>query len=271
MVLIIANHFLHTSRLVGEAAGRRDGTRRTVREDLDGHRLACVHQVWDEGDLRVPVDLIVYDNDSSDDGLPALQALTRSCGIPFEASGFPLDTPSNSHGEILGRFVLDPASRDADYLLFLDSDVCFTRPGVLTHLLARLESDPLAFRAGPLLTWDGETEITPRDSSLYTNRLHPCCALVRNTDLLRDVVTHIGLTAATVIWAEHTDYADTFALTTRTMRTHGLHHALVDVPIAHAFEISYIGEAETLRREKEQRRDQWLTLFRALDPPAATS
>ena len=54
-------------------------------------------------------------------------------------------------------------------------------------------------------------------------------------------------------------------MTTRTMRTHGLHHALVDVPIAHAFEISYIGEAEALRTEKEHRRDQWLTHFRGLD------
>jgi len=212
-----------------------------------------------------PLDLVVYDNGSSDAGLPALQALTRRLCIPFRASGFPIDTANNSHGEILGRFVLDPANRDADYLLFLDSDVCFTRPGVLTQLLAVLESDPLAFGAGPVLTWDGETEITARDSSLYTSRLHPCCALVRNTDLLREVVTHIGLTAANVIWAEHADYADTFAMTTRTMRTHGLHHALVDVPIAHAFEISYIGEAEALRTEKEHRRDQWLTHFRGLD------
>lgn len=72
---------------------------------------------------------------------------------------------------------------------------------VLTQLLAALETDPTAFGAGPVLTWDGETEITPRDSTLYTSRLHPCCALVRNTDLLRDVVTHVGLTPSEVIWA----------------------------------------------------------------------
>jgi len=218
-----------------------------------------------------PFDLVVYDNDSSDPGLSALQALTRRLGIPFQSSGFPISTPHNSHGEILGRFVLDPVNCDADYLLFLDSDVCFARPGVLSRLLAALDADPRAFGAGPVLTWDGETEITPRDSSLYTSRLHPCCALVRNTALLRDVVTHIGLTAANVIWAEHTNYADTFAMTTRTMRTHGLHHVLVDVPVAHAFEISYIGEAEALRTEKEKRRDRWLTHFRAIEPPAEPS
>lgn len=74
-----------------------------------------------------------------------------------------------------------------------------------------------------------------------------------------------------MIWAEHTEYADTFAMATRTMRTHGLHHVLVDVPIAHAFETSYIGEAEALRTEKERRRDQWLAHFRALDDPAERS
>lgn len=73
-----------------------------------------------------------------------------------------------------------------------------------------------------------------------------------------------------MIWAEHIDYSDTFTMGTRAMRTHGLHHTLVDAPIAHAFEISYIGEAEALRAEKEQRRDQWLTHFRDLDSPAET-
>ena len=217
------------------------------------------------------LDLVVYDNDSNDVGLADLQALTRRLGVPFTASGFPIETANNSHGEILGRFVLDPAIREADYLLFLDSDICFTRPGVLAQLLAALEADPTAFGAGPVLTWDGETDITPRDSTLYTSRLHPCCALVRNTDLLREVVTHIGLTPGNVIWADHTDhtdYADTFAMATRVMRTHGLHHVLVDVPIAHAFEISYIGDAEALRSDKEQRRDHWLAHFRAADSPA---
>jgi hypothetical protein len=214
-----------------------------------------------------PLDLIVYDNNSSDAGLPALRALTRHLGISFAPSGFPIDTPHNSHGEILGRFALDPTSRDATYLLFLDSDVCFTAPGLLSQLRHALDSDSAAFGAGPLLTWDGETEITPRDSSLYTSRLHPCCALVRNDDLLRDVVTHTGFTAANVIWADHTEYADTFAMATRTMRTHGMHHVLVDVPIAHAFEMSYIGEAEALRTVKEQRRDRWLAHFRGLEEP----
>lgn len=104
-----------------------------------------------------PLDLVVYDNDSNDADLANLRALTRSLDVPFITSGFPIDTTNNSHGEILGRFVLDPASGDADYLLFLDSDVCFTQPGVLTQLLAALDADPSAFGAGPVLTWDGET------------------------------------------------------------------------------------------------------------------
>lgn len=97
-----------------------------------------------------PLDLVVYDNDSNDADLADLQALTRRLGVPFRASGFPIDTANNSHGEILGRFVLDPATRDADYLLFLDSDICFTRPGVLTQLLPpRHRPDSLRRRTRP--------------------------------------------------------------------------------------------------------------------------
>jgi hypothetical protein len=254
---------------------QRVETRPSTRAVMVNHNTSAFAELairsWFANNRDYPVDLVVYDNDSSDPGLPALRALTGRLGIPFQASGFSITSPYNSHGEILGRFVLDPVNRHADYLLFLDSDVCFTRPGVLGRLLDSLDADPTVFGAGPVLTWDGETEITPRGSSLYTSRLHPCCALVRNTDLLRDIVTHIGLTAASLIWAEHTEYADTFALTTRAMRTHGLHHVLVDVSIAHAFEISYIGEAEALRGEKEQRRDHWLAQFRALDRPADPS
>lgn len=139
---------------------QRDGSGPSTRAVMVNHNTSAFAELAIRSlfanNSDYPLDLVVYDNDSNDADLADLQALTRSLGIPFIASGFPIDTANNSHGEILGRFVLDPATRDADYLLFLDSDVCFTHPGVLTQLMAALETDPTAFGAGPVLTWDGE-------------------------------------------------------------------------------------------------------------------
>lgn len=216
----------------------------------------------------VDLALTVYDNDSTDDqsGLLAAAAQHR---VSVVRSGFPTDTPGNSHGEVLRRFVLEPAERDAELLLFLDTDVCFTRPGTLATLAASLAADPRLFGVGPRMSWDGQTRL-PADveanPGLYRNRLHPCCALVANTTVFRSVADHLGLSGAKLLHADHAEELDTFELMTRAMRTHGLRHLVVDdALVMHAFAVSYPDESSALLPEKHARRDYWLNLMRACD------
>lgn len=216
----------------------------------------------------VDLALTVYDNDSTDDqsGLLAAAAQHR---VSVVQSGFTTDTLGNSHGDVLRRFVLDPAGHAAELLLFLDADVCFTRPGTLATLAGALAADAQLFGVGPRLSWDGQTAL-PADveanPSLYRNRLHPCCALVANTTLFRSVAEHLGLSGARLLHADHAEQLDTFELMTRAMRTHGLRHLVVhDALVMHAFAVSYPDESSTLLPEKHARRDHWLNLTRARD------
>lgn len=209
--------------------------------------------------------LTVYDNASVDDRGGMLSA-AGTYGAQVLQSGFPISTPGNSHGEILRRFVLDPANEQADQLLFLDADICFTRPGTITTLLTVLSKHPDAFGVGPRMSWDGETPMptTLSDNpNLYVNRLHPCCALIANTPVFRSVVDHIGLSCARMLYADHEDYLDTFELMTKVMRTHQLRHVIADdALIMHAFAVSYPDESSALIPQKAQRRDRWLTIMR---------
>lgn len=212
--------------------------------------------------------LTVFDNDSEDDTEP-LRRYAARMRVPIVPSGFTTHTPNNSHGEILRRFVLDPARTGCDYLLFLDADVCFTQPDTLRRLLDAVGADAAAFGAGPRMSWDGETELpdeVARNPALYERRLHPCCALVRNMPLFRRIVAEVGLSAISYHWGERSEYFDTFELMTRVMRTHGSHHIIADVLVMHAFAVSYPDESSPLLPEKHQRRDEWLDRFRAAPP-----
>jgi GT2 family glycosyltransferase len=133
--------------------------------------------------------LTVYDNGSTDD-CGGLLAAADTYGVRVVQSGFPISTPGNSHGEVLRRFVLDPANREADQFLFLDADVCFTQPGTINTLSDTLSNHPDAFGVGPRMSWDGQSALPTEVSNnpaIYANRLHPCCALVCNTAVFRSV------------------------------------------------------------------------------------
>ncbi|MFD2081211.1 Glycosyltransferase, GT2 family [Actinopolymorpha cephalotaxi] len=212
--------------------------------------------------------LTVYDNASTDDRAGLLRAVDEY-GVPLVPSGFTTRTENNSHGEILRRFVLDPANADCSYFLFLDTDVCFTRQGTIEQMRAALDSEEKAFGAGPRMSWDGERE-TPTErerakaSRLFDRRLHPACALVRNTPLFRAVVQEVGMSCVSYLWATSSQYLDTFELTTSVMRTHGLHHIVVpDALVLHAFGVSYPNDWENTLPEKVERRDGWLSYFRS--------
>jgi hypothetical protein len=212
------------------------------------------------------IKITVMDNSSTDD-MANLRAYAAEQDIPIVQSGYAAaDTKLNSHGEILARFVLEHPH--CDYYLFLDTDVVFIHPNTINLLMDALASDLAAFGAGPMQSWDGDQEIPAQYHELiYERRLHPCCALIKNTPLFRRVVEIIGLTGVRYCWSkrddmyqtECEDYADTFELMTRVMKTHDQKHIIVPPMILHFFSVSY----DPLGMEHKNRNCQaMLTVYR---------
>ena len=185
--------------------------------------------------------------------------------LPLIQSGFTTETENNSHGEILRKFVLEHPN--CTHYLFLDTDVCFLEDQTLHTMLSELEEHPNLFGIGPRMSWDGVVEI-PADArqanpDICDARLHPCCALVKNTPLFRSIVTEIGLSSVQYLWAERTEILDTFKLMTKVMRTHGLRHTLSETMVLHFFCVSYVWEpTQHWNAAKAQRRDDLLAQYR---------
>jgi hypothetical protein len=211
----------------------------------------------------------VCDNGSLDD-MTGLRAFVESRQIPILPSGFTTETENNSHGEILSRFVL--AHPDPTHYLFLDPDVCFLEDNTLDVMMSELEGTPDGFGIGPRMSWDGVEEI-PQETreanpDLYETRLHPCCALVRNTELFRRVVEEVGLSCVKVLWADGEEYLDTFKLMTKVMNTHGQRHIISSKMVLHFFCVSYVWEPTKHWDEvKVKRRDALLEEFRGHGSP----
>ena len=208
--------------------------------------------------------LTVFDNASTDD-MSSLEAYAESQGIPILQSGFTTKTKNNSHGEILRRFVLEHP--DCTHYLFLDTDVCFLEDNTIGHMRAELEAAPDAFGIGPRMSWDGVDEIAEEARSgnpdICDARLHPCCALVKNTALFRAVVDEVGLSSLAYFWAERDEYLDTFKLMTKVMRTHGLRHLMSTRMVLHFFCVSYSWEpTQQWAEAKAKRRDDLLSKYR---------
>jgi hypothetical protein len=134
-------------------------------------------------------------------------------------------------------------------------------------MLEELERMPTAFAIAPRMSWDGITEIPlsvrQANPDICDARLHPCCALVRNTLIFRSVVDLVGFSCVRYLWADHDEYLDTFKLMTRVMQTHGLTHTFSSAMIQHFFSVSYDWDAEETRQHKAQMRDQRLAALRA--------
>jgi hypothetical protein len=215
-------------------------------------------------DKHLPIRFTIYDNTSTDDSEPLAQYLQAN-SIPFFQSSFSTATKNNSHGEILRRFVLE--HKTCSHFLFLDADVCFTARDTLLTMLRELESDSNAFGIGPRMSWDGKSEIPAeartQNPDIMDARLHPCCALVKNTALFQEVVEVIGLHAVQSLWAERDEYIDTFKLMTRVMGTHHQHHRISSAMIIHFFAVSYDWDTAEVRQIKARHRDELLEEFRA--------
>lgn len=208
--------------------------------------------------------LHIFDNASQDD-MTDLESYAESKGIPITQSGFSTQTRHNSHGEVLSRFVLE--NLESTHYLFLDSDVCFLEDLTLNSMLVELENTPNAFGIGARMSWDGDEEI-PEDNwkanpDIYLDRLHPCCALVKNSPVFRKVVEEVGLSCVQYLWAGADEYLDTFKLMTKVMKTHGLIHIISTKMVMHFFNVSYVWEpTQHLIEAKAERRDQYLDLYR---------
>lgn len=208
----------------------------------------------------------VADNASTDDTTD-LRAYAARMGIPIVPSGFSTTSLHNSHGEILSRFVLEHP--DCSHYLFLDADVCFITDGALTIMREELDATPDAFGIGARMSWDGiaelPEEVRASNPDLYAARLHPCCALIKNTELFRGVVRAVGLSCVQYLWAEREEYLDTCTLMTRVLQTHGLQHIRSSQMVVHFFCASYDWDPDEVKQQKARQRDRRLTELRALE------
>ena len=106
-------------------------------------------------------------------------------------------------------------------------------------------------------------DIWQANPDIYHARLHPCCALVKNTPVFREVVKEIGLSCVKCLWVDAEEYLDTFKLMTKVMKTHGLKHIISSKMVLHFFRISYYWEpTQRWNESKAERRDQLLDQYR---------
>lgn len=211
------------------------------------------------------ISLTIYDNASKDD-MSGLRTYAESKGIPIIQSGFNTELPNNSHGAVLNKFVLEHP--ECTYYLFLDADVCFIENNTVNKMMEELEEKKNVFGIGPRLSWDGKKEMPENEYTpdIYKNRLHPCCALIKNTELFRRVVKEIGLSYAKCFWENDEEYLDTFKLMTKVMKTHRLKHIISSKMVIHFFCVSYVWKDSSKQWEeaKANRRDKLLRKFRKM-------
>lgn len=235
----------------------------TVNHNTSSYVELMLRSLFARHSSDLDLSITVFDNDSGDDAT-GLRAYAEEVGVPIVQSGFTTETQNNSHGEILRRFVLEHS--DCTHYLFLDADVCFVQDSTINGMLEELKVAKDAFGIGARLSWDGVNEFSEealRNPDLYEARLHPCCALVKNTELFRRVVEEVGLSCVKYLWAEREEYLDTFKLMTRVMKTHGLRHLISSRMVIHFCCVSYEWDPPHFMQEKAQRRDALLRALRA--------
>lgn len=232
-----------------------------VNHNTSKYTELMLRSLFDRHPAPLDFSVTVFDNASQEDTV-ALEDYAREKGIPLLPSGFELKTEFNSHGEILRRFVLEHP--ECVYYLFLDADICFLESDTILTMRHELEQDPGAFGIAPRLSADGALEIPSeyRDK-VYHSRLHPCCALVKNTALFRRVVEEIGFSCVKYLWAEREDYLDTFQLMTKVMKTHNAHPLQSSKMVLHFFSVSYDWEPSEVMAFKAALRDRLLEEVRS--------
>jgi hypothetical protein len=211
--------------------------------------------------------LTILDN-ASQDGPADLRAYANRVGVPILPSGFTTHTKHNSHGEVLRRFVLDHP--DATHCLFLDADAVFFAPNTIGTMADELDAAPdEVFAIGARITspWEPDKEVVEPDriANLYERRLHPFCALFRNTPLFRRVAEQIGFSCVRYLWAERDQYLDTNELLSVAMRAFGYRYLRSSARVGHFFAVSYDMYGEERARTLAAQRDHLLAGLRERD------
>jgi hypothetical protein len=214
---------------------------------------------------KLGLSLTVLDNDSEDDP-SGLRAYAAEVGVPVVPSGFTTHTKHNSHGDNLRSFFLDHP--DATHYLFLDADAVFSQPNAIGTMADELDAAPddvYAIGARIASPWelDKHNVVEPeRIANLYERRLHPFCALFRNTPLFRRVADQIGFHCYRSLWAERDQYLDTCELMTVVMRTFGYRYLRSSALVGHFFAVSYDMYGEERLRTLARQRDVLLAALR---------
>ncbi len=235
---------------------------------------------------RSGLDILVLDNAS-----PDVRRLewAKDYGVTIASSGYPPESPINTHGEILRDAVFDRP--DCDGYLFLDADVCFVADNTINTMATELAScdDLFAVQAAWSITGDDTYDIPPRwreydmfvrDSFKFnvdaewpplreyvvrvTDRIWPFCTLVRNDDVFRRTVELIGLSGAHNQALRGGRQWDTFGLLDAVMHTHGRRWQRSERRVIHFGNVSY---QDDIANGKAAKRDELLTSYRArLEP-----
>jgi hypothetical protein len=185
---------------------------------------------------RSLIDVLLLDSGSRD--LDRL-SWAEEYGIRVRPSGYPLDVPVTTHGEILRDAVL--AEPDCDAYLFVDTDGCFVAEDTIGRLAGELTADPGLFAVqatwlrpdGTIFTEEGAADKISwiRESvradgaddwgdpyeyrTGYGDRVHPFCVLLRNDRVFRTVVEVIGLSPAGTQCMRGAVWYDTLGLLAR--------------------------------------------------------
>lgn len=210
----------------------------------------------------VDFDITLLDNASTDDTEPLFE-WARQESIRIEQSGFTTTERANTHGEILGRFVL--SSPPSDHFLFLDADACFISDGAVSAMRRSLDARAgcFAVQAEMRLFVTESLGLEPRRREYIDQpdgsqrrlfpRPHPYCLLVRDSPAFRAVVEHVGLSTATRQAAARDlgGSYDTFGLAAAAMKTHGLGWTVAGGPVLHYAQAAERRDPDDLMRKKD--------------------
>ncbi len=203
-------------------------------------------------------------------------------GVDVSHTGYPLDVPVTSHGEILRDAVL--AKPDTDAYLFVDADVCFSRDDTVDTMAAELDEadDTFAIQAKWLLEDGTEFQgsgaiqtpwirqsVRPDQDHPWSDpveyqvtigdRVHPFCTLIRNNPVFRSVVENVGLSPAMTECVDGGWWWDTLGLLTQVMKTHGQTWRPSRAGVQHFGSVSFSSD---WAKEKAARRDALLAHYR---------
>jgi len=247
--------------------------------ELAARSLIATHAAaYKAADLR----LTLLDNHSTDKGLDDLRAGTTELGVIFEQTRWPIASAStNTHGDVLRDFVI--SRRDADYYLFVDSDIVFEKVGSVWTMLRELSTHTglwavqarfrnleeargpgssldISAGRGQRVWWRFEP-VPPGRHKMKEElilgedqaRCHTACTLITNSAPFQLMCNIIGLSSVVVISqdSERAGLYDTLAMGSLIMKTHGLNYALSEAQVLHYFGMSYRDDPEVADAVKD--------------------